>query len=154
MAKNWAIILGINQYSFLESLNYAKTDAEAMYHWLADQEGGRFDPNGLFLFTDDSDPIPTNPPIITQPTFGYLDSFFDVQFDRPLLNSSDNLWFFFSGHGNRGSGGDYLMLSDSNPRRLDCVIGVQEMWLCLLMLVAMWKILKEVARLLMKIIRG
>ncbi|MCA2668663.1 MAG: SUMF1/EgtB/PvdO family nonheme iron enzyme [Dolichospermum sp.] len=117
MAKNWAIIIGINKYSYLEHLKFAKTDAEAMHHWLL-QEGG-FDPKGLFLFTDDSDQIPTEPPIPTEPSFGHLDTFFDVQFERQLLTSADNLWFFFSGHGNRGLGGDYLMLSDSNPRRLE-----------------------------------
>ncbi|MGB5631265.1 MAG: SUMF1/EgtB/PvdO family nonheme iron enzyme, partial [Waterburya sp.] len=117
MAKNWAIIIGINEYSYLDELNFAKTDAEAMHLWL--QQSGGFDPQGLFLFTDDSQPIQTNPPITTQPTFGHLDTFFDVQFDRKLLTSADNLWFFFSGHGNRGTGGDYLMLSDSNPRRLE-----------------------------------
>ena len=117
MAKNWAIIIGINRYSYLEHLKFAKTDAEAMHHWLL-QEGG-FDPQGLFLFTDDSDPILTEPPIPTEPSFGHLDTFFDVQFERQLLTSADNLWFFFSGHGNRGLGGDYLMLSDSNPRRLE-----------------------------------
>ena len=116
-AKNWAIIIGINNYSFMDKLNFAKTDAEAMHRWLG-QQGG-FDPKGLFLFTDDSLPIPTNPPIFTQPTFGHLDSFFDIQFEQKLLTSADNLWFFFSGHGNRGTGGDYLMLSDSNPRRLE-----------------------------------
>ncbi len=117
MAKNWAIVIGINEYSYLEKLKFAKTDAEAMYRWL--QQSGGFDPQGLFLFTDDSQPIPTKPPITTQPTFGHLDTFFDIQFERQLLTRADNLWFFFSGHGNRGQGGDYLMLSDSNPRRLE-----------------------------------
>ncbi|MEM9538946.1 MAG: GUN4 domain-containing protein [Cyanobacteria bacterium P01_E01_bin.42] len=115
MGKNWAIAIGINQYSYLQSLQFAKTDAEAMDRWLLD-EGG-FD--RVFLFTDDSPPIPAQPPIPTSPTFGHLDTFFDVQFDNQLLTSGDNLWFFFSGHGNRGADGDYLMLSDSNPRRLE-----------------------------------
>ena len=117
MAKNWAIIIGVNNYSFLDDLKFAQADAEAMHSWLQ-QEGG-FEREGLFLFTDDSPPIPTKPPILTKPTFGHLDAFFDVQFEQKLLNSTDNLWFFFSGHGNRGSGGDYLMLSDSNPNRLE-----------------------------------
>ncbi|MBP0016518.1 MAG: GUN4 domain-containing protein [Cyanobacteria bacterium SBLK] len=115
MGKNWAIAIGINQYSYLQSLQFAKTDAEAMERWLLD-EGG-FD--RVFLFTDDSPPIPTQPPIPTSPTFGHLDTFFDVQFENQLLTSGDNLWFFFSGHGNRGREGDYLMLSDSNPQRLE-----------------------------------
>lgn len=115
MGKNWAILIGINEYSFLQPLKFAKADAEAMYNWLRHQGGFE----QIFLFTDDSPAITTNPPIKTTPSFGHLDSFFDVQFDKKLLKSTDNLWFFFSGHGNRGSQGDYLMVSDSNPRRLD-----------------------------------
>ncbi len=114
MAKNWAILIGINQYSFLENLKCAKNDAEAMHDWL--KKEAYFD--RLFLFTEDSPPIPTNPPIPTQPTFGHLDTFFDVQFEQCLLTPADNLWFFFSGHGMRAADGDYLMLSDSNPRRI------------------------------------
>ena len=114
MAKNWAILIGINQYDSLENLKCAKNDAEAMHDWLKKEEG--FD--RLFLFTEDSPPIPTNPPIPTEPTFGHLDTFFDVQFEQCLLTPADNLWFFFSGHGMRAADGDYLMLSDSNPRRV------------------------------------
>ena len=117
MAKNWAIVIGVNEYSYLDSLKYAKIDAEAMYEWLQ-QEGG-FNKQGLFLFTDNSPPIPTDPPIPTTPSFGHLRTFFNIQFERQVLTNADNLWFFFSGHGNRGAGGDYLMLSDSNPRRLE-----------------------------------
>ncbi len=117
MAKNWAIVIGVNEYSYLENLNFAKTDAEAMYQWLQ-QEGG-FDTPGLFLFTDDSPPIPTDPPIPTTPSFGHLRTFFNIQFERQVLTNVDNLWFFFSGHGHRGAGGDYLMLSDSNPGDLE-----------------------------------
>ncbi|NCS06585.1 MAG: hypothetical protein GPJ07_08215 [Microcystis aeruginosa G13-07] len=113
MVKNWAIIIGINQYSFLENLNCAKADAEKIHCWLGNNEGGKFD--RLFLFTEDSPPISANPLICTQPTFGHLRTFFNQQFKRQLLTSADNLWFFFSGHGNRGTGGDYLMLSDSDP---------------------------------------
>lgn len=87
-------------------------------HSLLKEEDLEF--KNVFLFTEDSPPIQkANPPIPTQPTFGILDAFFDVQFDRPPKNPPDNLWFFFSGHGMRGADGDYLMLSDSNPGRLD-----------------------------------
>ncbi len=114
MAQNWAILIGINQYSYLEDLKYAKADAEAMFAWLKQEAEFK----RLFLFTENSKPIPANLPIPSQPTFGHLDTFFDVQFDRKLLSSADNLWFFFSGHGLRTEEGDYLMLSDSNPRRV------------------------------------
>lgn len=34
MGKNWAILVGINNYDNLQPLNYAKRDAEAMKDWL------------------------------------------------------------------------------------------------------------------------
>lgn len=114
--NNWAILIGINQYNFLEPLQFAKADTEAMRSCLKDE----FWFEKLFLFSENSPPIQkVNPPIITQPTFGNLDAFFDAQFDKPpTKNPPDHLWFFFSGHGMRGKDGDYLMLSDSNPRRI------------------------------------
>ncbi|WP_414566248.1 MULTISPECIES: SUMF1/EgtB/PvdO family nonheme iron enzyme [unclassified Anabaena] len=113
MGKNWAIAIGINQYNNLQHLKYAKLDAEAMGDWFTQE--ARFDQ--VFLFTDDSPPIPTNPPILTQPTFGHVWRFLRAQFEvkNALLKPEDNLWFFFAGHGNRYKDKDYLMFSDSDP---------------------------------------
>ncbi|WP_254444632.1 SUMF1/EgtB/PvdO family nonheme iron enzyme [Anabaena sp. UHCC 0187] len=111
MGKNWAISIGINQYDNLQPLNFAKRDAEAMAAWF--REEAKFDQ--VFLFTDDSLPIPANPPIPTQPTYGRLRRFLQAQFDQPLLKPEDNLWFFFAGHGMRHADKDYLMLADSDP---------------------------------------
>ena len=114
MGKNWAIVVGINHYENLRSLNFAKRDASVMATWF--QQEARFDQ--VFLFTDDSAPIPANPPIPTQPTFGHLRRFLRAQFENiqpPLLKPEDNLWFFFAGHGNRYKDKDYLMFSDSDP---------------------------------------
>ncbi|OUL34724.1 SUMF1/EgtB/PvdO family nonheme iron enzyme [Nostoc sp. 106C] len=111
MAKNWAIAIGINQYNNLQHLNYAKLDAEAMRDWFGKE--ARFDQ--VFLFTDDSPPIATNPPIPTQPTYGNLRRFLRANFEKPLLEPGDNLWFFFAGHGCREGDRDYLMLIDSDP---------------------------------------
>lgn len=41
MANNWAIVIGINQYRFLQPLNYAKRDAEAMHSFL--KQEAKFD---------------------------------------------------------------------------------------------------------------
>ncbi len=109
--KNWAIVIGINNYSNLQSLNCAKQDAELMADWLKQSAG--FDQ--VFLFTENSPPILTNPPISTQPTYGHVRGFLRRQFENKLLTSDDNLWFFFSGHGIREQGKDYLMLADSDP---------------------------------------
>jgi formylglycine-generating enzyme required for sulfatase activity/uncharacterized caspase-like protein len=111
MSKNWAISIGINQYDNLQALNFAKRDAEAMAAWF--REEAKFDQ--VFLFTEDSPHINTSPPIPTQPTFGGLRGFLRRQFEQPLLEPGDNLWFFFAGHGMRHADKDYLMLADSDP---------------------------------------
>lgn len=111
MGKNWAIVVGINNYDNLQTLKYAKRDAEAMATWF--REEARFDQ--VFLFTEDSRPIPTNPPIPTQPYFGRFRRFLNAQFETPLLKPEDNLWFFFAGHGKRYADQDYLMFLDSDP---------------------------------------
>jgi formylglycine-generating enzyme required for sulfatase activity/uncharacterized caspase-like protein len=111
MGKNWAIVVGINNYDNLQTLKYAKGDAEAVATWF--REEARFDQ--VFLFTEDSRPIPTNPPIPTQPSYGRFRRFLNAQFETPLLKPEDNLWFFFAGHGKRYVDQDYLMFLDSDP---------------------------------------
>ncbi len=113
MAKNWAIAIGINHYFNLQPLKYAKRDAESMQDFF--NEAG-FDK--VFLFTDDSEKILGSIP--TQPTFGNLRGFLRRQFvprvnEKPLLESGDNLWFFFAGHGIRHAERDYLMPCDVDP---------------------------------------
>ncbi|NEP57938.1 MAG: SUMF1/EgtB/PvdO family nonheme iron enzyme [Symploca sp. SIO2G7] len=112
MAKNWAIAIGINHYTHLQSLDYAKRDAQSIGDFFKQELG--FD--GIFLFTEDSPPIATNTgPIPTRPTFGDLGRFLRLQFESPLLEPGDNLWFFFSGHGLHYDDHDYLLLSDTDP---------------------------------------
>jgi formylglycine-generating enzyme required for sulfatase activity/uncharacterized caspase-like protein len=115
MSKNWAISIGINKYDNLQDLNFAKRDAEAMAAWF--REEAKFDQ--VFLFTEDSPAINTSPPIPTQPTFGGLRGFLRRQFEKPLLEPEDNLWFFFAGHGMRHADKDYLMLADSDPGAIE-----------------------------------
>ncbi len=115
MAKNWAIVVGINNYDNLQALKYAKRDAEAMAAWF--REEAKFDE--VLLFTEDSPPINTNPPIPTQPTHGRFHGFLNRQFQTSLLKPEDNLWFFFAGHGKRYADQDYLMFLDSDPTSVD-----------------------------------
>ena len=117
--KNWAIVIGINDYDNLQGLKYAQRDAEVMAGWFKDE--AQFDK--VFVFTNNSPPIyETNPPIPTTPTFGHVRRFLRAQFEnteRSLLRSGDNLWFFFAGHGKRYRDKDYLMLADSDPGDLE-----------------------------------
>ena len=116
MAKNWAIAIGINYYYNLKQLKYAKVDAEAMQDWFKQEAG--FDQ--VFLFTEGSEAIPAAPqPIPTQPTFANFYVFLETQFEQPLLNPEDNLWFFFAGHGKRDKDQDYLMFLDSSTVAVD-----------------------------------
>ncbi|NEO97174.1 MAG: hypothetical protein F6K58_00330 [Symploca sp. SIO2E9] len=119
MSKNWAIVVGINKYDNLQSLEYAQQDAEAMAAWF--KQEAKFDK--VFVFTNNSPPIEeANPPIPTTPTFGRLRRFLQAQFEnkqRTLLKPQDNLWFFFAGHGKIYADEDYLMLEDSDPQDVE-----------------------------------
>jgi formylglycine-generating enzyme required for sulfatase activity/uncharacterized caspase-like protein len=113
MAKNWAIAIGINQYNYLQPLNYAKRDAELIQDFLYKEAGFE----QVILFSDDS---PDYKYDSTRPIRANLRR---VLLDLPVflrtkcgMGAGDNFWFFFSGHGMRHDGRDYLMSSDGNPR--------------------------------------
>ena len=53
MGKNWAICIGVSEYKFHKSLNYAHADAEALGELL--REKAKFDK--VYTFTKDSPPI-------------------------------------------------------------------------------------------------
>ncbi len=106
-----AKLIGINQYENLPHLNYAKRDAEKMADWY--EEAGF---EKVYLFTDDSPPITdASKPFPSRPTNSILRRFLRKRFDKEFLNPGDNLWFFFSGHGLRHEGKDYLMPCDADP---------------------------------------
>ena len=83
-----------------------------MHVWL--KETAKFDQT--YLFTDKSPEIDDmSEPLPSQPTFTTLRRWLRKRFERPILSPSDSLWFFFSGHGVREQGQDYLLLTDSDP---------------------------------------
>jgi uncharacterized caspase-like protein/ABC-type phosphate transport system substrate-binding protein len=112
MASNWAIVIGINQYRFLQPLKYAKRDAEAMHDFLIEEAG--FD--RIFLFTDDSPSISGKP---TEPFRANLLRVLRQIFASPFMKDGDNFWFFFSGHGIPHNGQDYLMPLDGDPEDIE-----------------------------------
>jgi formylglycine-generating enzyme required for sulfatase activity/uncharacterized caspase-like protein len=117
MGKNYAVTIGINQYQNLRPLKYAQRDASAMRNFFLTEL--KFEK--VYYFAEGSPKIPSEygPPLPSEPTFGNLDRFLDVRFEQPFLESGDNLWFFFAGHGRRSGGRDYLMPLDSSPKRLE-----------------------------------
>ncbi|MBD2439607.1 SUMF1/EgtB/PvdO family nonheme iron enzyme [Nostoc sp. FACHB-110] len=112
MAKNWAIAVGINQYDYLQRLNYAKRDAESIQHFLCNKAGFE----KIFFFTDDSPDIGGKS---TRPTRANLRRVFLELFNQPFMGAGDNFWFFFSGHGMRHAERDYLMPLDGNPADIE-----------------------------------
>lgn len=112
MANNWAIVIGINQYRFLQPLRYAKRDAEAISEFLSQEAG--FD--RIFLFTDDSPEVEGKP---TEPFRANLLRVLRQIFSKPFMKDGDNFWFFFSGHGIRHTEQDYLMPLDGDPEDVE-----------------------------------
>ena len=106
MAKNWAIVVGVNAYKNIGDLKYANRDAEAMRDFFNEAKFDR-----VICFADElAGAMP--------PSFTELEDFLQDQFTAdPLpLAPGDNCWFFFAGHGKRIDDCDYLLPIDYNPR--------------------------------------
>ncbi|MBE8965366.1 SUMF1/EgtB/PvdO family nonheme iron enzyme [Nostocales cyanobacterium LEGE 12452] len=112
MAKNWAIAIGINQYDYLQPLNYAKRDALLMQEFLSNEAGFE----RIFFFSDDSPHVDGKS---TRPTRTNLLRVLRQLFDNPFMGAGDNFWFFFSGHGIRYADRDYLMPCDGDPEDIE-----------------------------------
>src|SRR6516225_3905999 len=117
MSQNWAICIGIDRYDNLQSLQYAKRDAEALRDFFEKEAG--FDK--FYFFAEDAPPIPTDfgEPMRSMPSGGTLRRFLRVRFEQKFLKPSDNFWFFFAGHGRRERDRDYLMPIDADPGNVE-----------------------------------
>ncbi len=117
MSQNWAICIGIDRYDNLQPLQFAKRDAEVLRDFFEKEVA--FDK--VYFFADDAPPIPTDfgEPIRSTPTGGTLRRFLRIRFEQKFLKPSDNLWFFFAGHGRRERERDYLMPSDADPGNVE-----------------------------------
>ena len=107
------MVIGINKYDRLRSLDYAERDAALMRDFF--QNEARFEQ--IFYFSDTSPDFDTldGSRQSTRPTYANLRSFLRDFFEEPPLKAGDNFWFFFSGHGIRHQDRDYLMPCDANP---------------------------------------
>ncbi|MFN6564068.1 MAG: SUMF1/EgtB/PvdO family nonheme iron enzyme [Nostoc sp. ChiSLP01] len=112
MAKNWAIAIGINQYDYLQPLNYAKRDAQLMQQFLSNEAGFE----KIYFFCDDSPDFEGKP---TRPNRANLLRVLRQRFEKPFMGAGDNFWFFFSGHGVRHADRDYLMPCDGDPEDIE-----------------------------------
>jgi formylglycine-generating enzyme required for sulfatase activity len=113
MSQNWAICVGIDRYDNLQSLHFAKRDAEALRDFFQNEVAFE----KVYFFAEDAPPIPTDfgEPIRSTPAGATLRRFLRIRFEQKFLKPSDNFWFFFAGHGRRERDRDYLMPSDADP---------------------------------------
>jgi formylglycine-generating enzyme required for sulfatase activity/uncharacterized caspase-like protein len=117
MSRNYAITIGINEYRYLQRLNYAKHDADAVRQLFLNELAF----NGVYHFSDDSPAIPQDygPDLDSRPSVTTLGRFLRTRFEKPFLRDGDNLWFFFAGHGVRSENRDYLMPLDGDRDDLE-----------------------------------
>jgi len=107
--RQWAILIGLNNYQMFQPLNCAQQDAQALHQHLIQEVG--FPPEQCLLLTDASPQISGRP---TQPTRANLQSWIEL-LTQQCFKPGDLLWFFFSGYGVCSQGRDYLVPLDGDP---------------------------------------
>ena len=110
MPRRFAITVGVNRYDFLphQGLCYAERDAVRMRDLLTERLGFE---KVLFF----GDPLDGSGKRESLPTLANLLTALDRVAKQVRLQPADSFWFFFSGHGAREGGYDYLLPSDGNP---------------------------------------
>lgn len=107
--RQWAVLIGLNNYQMFQPLNCAQQDAQVLHQFLIQEAG--FPAEQCLLLTDTSPPISGRP---TQPTRQNLQSWIELLVQQ-CFKPGDTLWFFFSGYGVCASGRDYLVPLDGDP---------------------------------------
>jgi formylglycine-generating enzyme required for sulfatase activity/uncharacterized caspase-like protein len=106
MPRNVAIAIGVNHYQYENSLQFAGNDAKAMRSYL---QGIGFEE--VLLYTDDEEGYH---PELTNLIIGL-----DRISKTVRLEKDDSLWFFFSGHGGRQGGRDFLLPTNGYSQNLE-----------------------------------
>ncbi|MDE5107515.1 MAG: caspase family protein, partial [Trichodesmium sp. St17_bin3_1_1] len=115
---NIAITIGVQEYQFFRSLKYTANDAEKMRDFLLKEAG--FDE--VLYYSDYSPEING---ASTRPTRSNLEFLLEDEFKKAFMGIGDNFWFFFSGHGRRENGIDYLIPTDGHQNIKRSAISVE-----------------------------
>ena len=102
MARNVAITIGVNHYQYEQSLRFAENDALAMRTYLQK--------TGFEEVLHYSDQTADRHPELTTLLRAVRRISSNVR-----LGQEDSFWFFFSGHGGRQQGRDFLLPSNGDP---------------------------------------
>lgn len=109
MAKHWVMTVGINHYRYLQSLQCAQQDAQALADWFVQAQGL---PADQVITLTDTSPSQRDQP--TYPDAANLQHWLE-RLQKELIAPGDSLWVFFSGYGDGWQGEDYLLPIDGNP---------------------------------------
>ncbi|MBE7383507.1 MAG: caspase family protein [Leptolyngbya sp. SIO1E4] len=112
MANQWALLIGINQYTALQPLMYAQADAVALRNFFVDELGIPIEQ--CILLTDLSAAVE---PYAHYPLRKDIEAQLQ-DFCRQKVQPGDLLWVFFSGYGLATMGQDYWMPIDADPTQL------------------------------------
>ncbi|MEM8807429.1 MAG: caspase family protein [Cyanobacteria bacterium P01_G01_bin.38] len=110
---NWAIIVGIEEYQFLQALMHSQNDAIELRKFLIEEAG--FVPEQCLLLTDIG---PSTEAQALPPTQQTLQKHL-LEVCQDQVADDDLLWFFFSGYGVQADGKDYLMPIDGDPAQIE-----------------------------------
>lgn len=112
MSNHWALLIGINQYSAVQPLMYAQSDAIGMRNFFVDELGVPI--AQCVLLTDMSAAIE---PYAHYPTRIEIETQLKTLCQQQV-KADDLLWVFFSGYGATEAGQDYWLPVDGDPERL------------------------------------
>ncbi|MEO0984546.1 MAG: caspase family protein [Cyanobacteria bacterium J06639_14] len=112
MANQWALLIGINQYTALQPLMYAQADAIGLRNFFVDELGIPVD--HCTLLTDMSVSVE---PYAHAPSRTAIETQLE-RLCRDKVEPGDLLWIFFSGYGLSNAGQDYWLAIDAEPMKL------------------------------------
>ena len=113
MANQWALLIGVNQYTALQPLMYAQADAVALRNFFVDELGIPI--AQCNLLTDMSTSIG---PYAHYPLRREVEAQLSA-FCHEKVQPGDLLWVFFSGYGLVHEGTDYWLTIDTDPLNLE-----------------------------------
>lgn len=110
----WALIIGINDYQHVGTLNYCRQDAEALKGTLVEEAG--FSPRRVVMLTDDVSHLRD---LATEGNIrGGIEQF------AQLAGEEDTVLVYFAGHGITLEGQDYLLPVDGR-RKAESAVPVE-----------------------------
>jgi hypothetical protein len=111
--KQWAILIGIDNYQSFQPLNCAQQDVQALHHFLVSEAG--FPLNQCLLFTE------LSPFLAGRSTYPSRENLCNwIEFlAQNYLQPDDQVWIFLNGYGVCHRGQDYFVPIDGNPAAIE-----------------------------------